>query len=81
MCVQSMGEMGKDFCPNFLKPFLENINRRSCNDDIKAPWELSCPILSSKTVEKDISWVCKDVVDAELHSDKINAYRYYLGGP
>ncbi len=24
--VQSMGEMGKDFCPNFLQPFLENIN-------------------------------------------------------
>ncbi len=30
--VQSMGEMGKDFCPNFLLPFLESINRRSCND-------------------------------------------------
>ncbi len=30
--VQSMGEMGKDFCPNFLQPFLENIGRRSCND-------------------------------------------------
>ncbi len=26
------GEMGKDFCPNFLQPFLENIDRRSCND-------------------------------------------------
>ncbi len=24
--------MGKDFCPNFLQPFLENIDRRSCND-------------------------------------------------
>ncbi len=32
MSVQSMGEMGKDFCPNFLQPFLENIHRRSCND-------------------------------------------------
>ncbi len=32
MCVQSMEEMGKDFCPNFLQPFLENIDRRSCND-------------------------------------------------
>ncbi len=32
MSVQSMGEMGKDFCPNFLQPFLENIDRRSCND-------------------------------------------------
>ncbi len=30
--VQSMGEMGKDFYPNFLQPFLENIHRRSCND-------------------------------------------------
>ncbi len=30
--VESMGEMGKDFCANFLQPFLENIDRRSCND-------------------------------------------------
>ncbi len=30
--VQSMGERMKDFCPNFLQPFLENIDRRSCND-------------------------------------------------
>ncbi len=30
--VRSMGEMGKDLCPNFLQPFLENIDRRSCND-------------------------------------------------
>ncbi len=30
--VQSMGDMGKDFCQNFLQPFLENIDRRSCND-------------------------------------------------
>ncbi len=31
--VQSKGgEMGKDFCPNFLQPFLENIDRRSCNN-------------------------------------------------
>ncbi len=30
--VQSMGKMGKDFCPNFLQPFLETIDRRSCND-------------------------------------------------
>ncbi len=27
-----MGEMGKDFCLNFLQPFLENIDRGSCND-------------------------------------------------
>ncbi len=28
MSVQSMGEMGKGFCPNFLQPLLEDINRR-----------------------------------------------------
>ncbi len=27
MSVQSMVEMGKNFCPNFLQPFLENIDR------------------------------------------------------
>ncbi len=32
MSVQSMGEMGKDFCPNFLQPFLESIGRGSCDD-------------------------------------------------
>ncbi len=32
MSVQSMGEMGNDFCPNFLQPFLEKIDRRSCKD-------------------------------------------------
>ncbi len=32
MSVQSMGEMGKDFCPNFLQPFLETIDRGSFND-------------------------------------------------
>ncbi len=30
--VQPIGEKGKDFCPNFLQPFLENIDRRSCDD-------------------------------------------------
>ncbi len=30
--VQSMEGMGKDRCPNFFQPFLENIDRRSCND-------------------------------------------------
>ncbi len=30
--VQSMGEMGKDFCPNFLQSFLKNMGRRSRND-------------------------------------------------
>ncbi len=28
MNVQSLGKMGKDFCPNFL----ENVGRSSCND-------------------------------------------------
>ncbi len=32
MSVQSMEEVEKDVCPNFLQPFLENIDRRSCND-------------------------------------------------
>ncbi len=32
--VQSMGEMGKDFGPNLLQPFLENIDRRSFNDRV-----------------------------------------------
>ncbi len=27
-----MREMGKDFCANFLQPFLENIDRRSYNN-------------------------------------------------
>ncbi len=43
--VQSMGEMGKDFCPNFLKALLENIDRRSCND---GSWEL-IPIFHFKS--------------------------------
>ncbi len=30
--VLSMGEMGKGFCPNFLQPFLGNIDRRSDNN-------------------------------------------------
>ncbi len=37
MSVQSMGETGKVFCPNFLQPFLENIGRRSCNDGSREP--------------------------------------------
>ncbi len=32
MSIQSMEEMGKNFCPNVLQPFLESIDRRSCND-------------------------------------------------
>ncbi len=30
--VQSIGEIGKDCCLNFLQPVLQNIDRRSCND-------------------------------------------------
>ncbi len=33
-CLQSMREMGKNFCPNSLSPFLENSDRRSCNDGL-----------------------------------------------
>ncbi len=32
MSVQSMGEIGQGFCPNFLQPFLENVDRWSWND-------------------------------------------------
>ncbi len=31
MSVQSMGEMGIGFCANVFQPFLESIDRRSCN--------------------------------------------------
>ncbi len=32
-CVFShLGEMGKDFCPNFAQPFLETVDRGSGND-------------------------------------------------
>ncbi len=31
------GEVGKDFCPNFLQSFLENIDRRICDD---GGWQL-----------------------------------------
>ncbi len=32
-----MGEMRKDFSPNFPQPFLENIDRRSRNDGSREP--------------------------------------------
>ncbi len=35
--VQSMGEVGKDFCTNFLQSFLENIDRSRCDD---GGWQL-----------------------------------------
>ncbi len=36
-CSVSGGGMSKDFCPNFFQSFLENIDRRSCNN---GSWEL-----------------------------------------
>ncbi len=44
MSVQSMMKMGIDFCPNFVQPFLENIDRRCCYDGSREP---KIPILSS----------------------------------
>ncbi len=41
--VQSMGEVGKDFCPNFLQSFLENTDRRVRDDE---GWQL-IPILDN----------------------------------
>ncbi len=41
MSVQSMGKMGKDFCPNVVQPFLENIDRRSCNDGSRELFPIS----------------------------------------
>ncbi len=35
MSVQSMVEMGKDFCSNFIQPFLEDIDRRSLKGGIR----------------------------------------------
>ncbi len=51
MSVQLMGEVGKDFCPNFLQSFLENIDRRSCDD---GGWQL-IPIFNN-AVESQLSF-------------------------
>ncbi len=32
MRVKSMVKMGNDFCPYFLQPLLDNVDRKSCND-------------------------------------------------
>ncbi len=32
MSIQSMREIGKDFCPNFTLTFLESVDRRGRND-------------------------------------------------
>ncbi len=37
MSVQSLEEMGKGFCPNFIQPFLENIDRKRPNG---GSWEM-----------------------------------------
>ncbi len=31
--VQSMGGIGKDFCPNFLRTFLDNVDVGNCSDE------------------------------------------------
>ncbi len=31
--IGEMRSMGKDFCPNFIQPLLENSGRKSCNDE------------------------------------------------
>ncbi len=36
MSIQSMGEMGFNFCPNLLQPLLEKVDKKSCND---GSWE------------------------------------------
>ncbi len=38
MSAQSMGDMGKGFCPNFVKPLLENVDRRNRNDGSRGPF-------------------------------------------
>ncbi len=55
-----MGEMGKDFCPNFLQPFLENSDRRIYNDGSQElipvfhnP-HLKCLLASSRRKEKQV---------------------------
>ncbi len=37
MSVQSMVKLGEDLCSNFHQPFLENIDRKSCNDGSREP--------------------------------------------
>ncbi len=46
MTVQSMEEMGKDIYPNFAQPFLENIDRRSCNNGSREQPPPKMPTLS-----------------------------------
>ncbi len=63
MSVQSMGEIGKDFCPNILQPFLENIDRRSCNDGSRELIPVFCnPHLkgrpSPSTVTRILEYLC-----------------------
>ncbi len=48
MSFQSMGEMPKYFCPNFLQPFLETIDRRSYNGGSRSLFQ-GFPTLTEKT--------------------------------
>ncbi len=52
MSVQSVGvlcgEIGKDFCPNLIRPFLENIDRRSRNDGSRALFSQYLTTLTEK---------------------------------
>ncbi len=74
MSVQSIGEMGKEFCPNFLQPFLENIDRRSGFDRNR---ELS-PVFHNpyRKCGKTFSMCGRDkccvlVIEAAYYIDKI----------
>ncbi len=49
--VQLIGEMGTDFCPNFLQPFLEKNDRRSCIPVFHNPHKKCQPSLSTLTLE------------------------------
>ncbi len=48
--VQSTVEVEKDFCPNCLQPFLENMDRRSCNDVAGSLFSISQPSPKMPTV-------------------------------
>ncbi len=37
MRIQAMGKMGKNYCPHFIQPLLENVHRRSCNNGNREP--------------------------------------------
>ncbi len=49
MSVQSLGKIGKDFCPNFL----ENVDRSSCNDGGR----VLIPLFHNPHLPLDIPWL------------------------